>query len=573
MRDARLLLALLVFAASACAPAAPPSPAPSSPVAVAPPPAPDLSIPERLSVFAPESQAGSASRWDLWRGTCWPAWEKCVAFLSRATGRLERLFRLGRDGSGPTFGVVVAASGAVLILSEAPRLVPASGAAPITLPGYAGSASFSPDGARLLTAGHRDFVLVDVNEGREILRRSTDLAPDAGSVEWLGARLLVGRPEAYSVLRSADLVAVLPHASGPPSPDRARMVDVPMVPDASGFAAGRVALRVLDAHTGQVVYTARGHIARNAYDLAVRWTPDGRFLIWRSDTLHVMEWRTKRVASMRVPVPAGAESYAAVEAAASDDGAHACFGHGSWSASYDLRRHVRLRDAPGRAFRCAVERGAAIVVEVPLAAHEALFEPPSYGGPFRPHPAISGDRSRAAVLVVDPRVPDSDPRPLTLLLVDLATKGIAARVALGLIAPGRADPSIRASADGLAIEVETVAPGSSPQRRHVDFRTGALGPAPAPAPSPPWAFQLQRNAAPSRLTEYPAGTLLATIVPFASGSELALFEDGRVEWLGEPVTGPEVVCAVRDEVVAQDRCAPLVDRGAVARALAAGAWR
>jgi hypothetical protein len=74
----------------------------------------------------------------------------------------------------------------------------------------------------------------------------------------------------------------------------------------------------------------------------------------------------------------------------------------------------------------------------------------------------------------------------------------------------------------------------------------------------------------ARLRQVASGTAVATLIPFAQGSILAILADGRVDWLGDPVAAPDVLCLRGTTVVPLDRCAPLLDRGAFERAVTGG---
>lgn len=69
-----------------------------------------------------------------------------------------------------------------------------------------------------------------------------------------------------------------------------------------------------------------------------------------------------------------------------------------------------------------------------------------------------------------------------------------------------------------------------------------------------------------RLHDASSRALVATLVPVASGRVIALFADGRVDWLGAPAPSADVLCTRGHEVVAPERCAPLLDLGALRRA-------
>jgi hypothetical protein len=626
--------ALLLFVA--CADRPPPRAGVEIPRTQEPPPPrpvpPDLSIPERMAVIAADEKRVPAGRWDLWRGTLWPSGVSAYGFYLRPSARMEHVL--------PADGAIVSPQGGVLTFGDAPYLFPAAKGEPVPLLVPIQDASFSPDGASIFASGDGAWMVLDAADGKVLRRRELDEPASATALEWRGDRLLVGEEGAYQVVGADDLSTVISRATGPLDPTATRIVDMAEPRYDEKPSPSGEALRILDMRTGAVIHQQRGEppgYSRTGHR-QVAWSPDGRRLSWYAGSLHLLDVERKRtVVVPNLPLgEANAESnYTATPTA---DGTRVCFAMDGYDASYDVARRSRLRDRPGLAFRCAVADGFGHVVEIPLRPHEAVVDLPAEGFGNWPDIALSRDRTRAAALVTDPRIPWDGAHPLSLLVVEVAKRRLVHRVEIGTIPPGGWRSRLTAAEDANAVDVEIDSASPDHERWRVDFETGARTPAPPeqapPAPEVPasplfaakgarvevrsgrviWtgpqgtvAYRLDgsvtlpalhgggvlerldqhrpdggallggrsidaitRPDGVARLRQVASGTTVAMLIPFAQGSILAMLADGRVDWLGDPVAAPDVLCLRGTTVVPLDRCAPLLDRGALERAVTGG---
>jgi WD40 repeat protein len=517
-----------------------------------------------MGVLAVGEKLASADRWDLWRGTLWPSGVPAVGLYLRAEARMDRVL--------PAHGVVVSPKGAVLTLGEAPYLFPGARRDPVPLTVPVDGASFSPDGASIFAVGGGARVLLDAADGKVLRRRELDEPGSAAVVAWRGDTLLVGEEGDYQVVRAGDLGTVIEHATGPLSPTGEWIVQAAAPPDWASTSPPGEALRVLDTRTGAVLHRERGEPPGFSRwgGREVHWSPDGRRLSWFSRALHVLDVGRRRTTVVPSVSLGEGDAESAFVAGPTPDGARVCFAQDSKDATYDVARRAVLRDRPGRAFRCLVADGTGYVVEIPLLPHEQVVDLPAEGFGTWPDFVFSRDRTLAAVLVTDARIPDADARPLSLLVIDVGARELTRRVPLGVIAPGGGRPRLVAVEGADAVDVELTSEDPQGGAWRVALATGARSRVPtepppiaAPAPADPpfavtharvevrgagvlWngpegvvAYRLDRRSEPVR---WPAGNCEHQISPrgrwlfrlCASGGHRG-FEGGEVaSLLGDP---------------------------------------